>query len=192
MSRGYDLKQDEVEEIRKRPVEHHKITRDYMGNNPQDFMGKDRKPFEQVRDELDRVLQANRVVAIYPQADETPATYERRLLQKLMPHGTTWPVMASLKKTPDDVYFDHIDEKTKKPVDGMRTTVLREAMQAPERRGELVEIHLKDRAGRDIVEFEGDMSAWMNQFKGPIQVGPFIDENKRRMRIPTIVPGAVT
>ena len=46
---------------------------------------------------------------------------------------------------------------------------------------QLIEIHEKDRAGRTITEFRGDMEAWLGEFKLPAsRVVKFHTENFKR------------
>ena len=48
-------------------------------------------------------------------------------------------------------------------------------------KGQLIEIHKKDRAGRTITEFRGDMEAWLGEFKLPAsRVVKFHTENFKR------------
>ena len=48
-------------------------------------------------------------------------------------------------------------------------------------KGQLIELHKKDRAGRTITEFRGDMEAWLGDFKLPThRVMKFNTENTKR------------
>ena len=48
-------------------------------------------------------------------------------------------------------------------------------------KGQLIELHKKDRAGRTITEFRGDMEAWLGDFKLPAyRVMKFNTENTKR------------
>ncbi|MFL9915050.1 hypothetical protein PQR75_06540 [Paraburkholderia fungorum] len=127
---------------------------DFPGMNPAPLGYGARLPFYEVRDKFDRVLQANKMYPLKPQEGETPELYERRLTRELMPHATSYAPMK-LDKIPADIFRD------------IEKTVVKEAMQAPARRGELVPVRFKDRVGREVTEFEGRMSCWLGQFRGP-------------------------
>ncbi|MFM0665391.1 hypothetical protein [Paraburkholderia sediminicola] len=141
------------------PVVEHPMQADYRGNDFANLSYGERTKYYAVRDRLDRALQANAVFPEYPNQGETPELYERRLTRSLMPHATTYAPMK-LDRIPTDLFRD------------LQKTVLAEAMQAPARRGELVPIRSKDHVGREITEYEGSMSCWLNAYKAPGWRGP--------------------
>ncbi|WP_144139112.1 hypothetical protein [Paraburkholderia sp. BCC1884] len=143
--------------------------RDLSGARPNDSMSwGEEVQFRKVRADLDRVIQANRVTLDSPQVGETPQTYERRVIRDLMPHATSYSPMK-LDKLPAELFRD------------IKRTVVAEAMQAPARRGELVPITFRDAVGRQTTEFEGRMSCWMGQFRGPaLATGICIDGRPQR------------
>lgn len=145
------------------PVLEHPMQADMPGSNPAPLSYGERLPFYAARDRVDRAIQANRVYPSKPQEGETPELYERRLTRELMPHCTSYGPM-SLARVPADLFK------------GIQATVVKEAMEAPARRGELVPIKSKDRVGREVTEFEGRMSCWLDQFRGPcLATGILID-----------------
>lgn len=137
----------------------HPMQADHRGPDFASLNYGERLPFYATRDRLDRALQANKIHPEYPRDGETPELYERRLTRSLMPHATTYQPMK-LDRIPTDLFRD------------IQKTVLTEALQGPARRNELVPIKSRDRVGREIVEYEGRLSCWLNEFKAPGWRGP--------------------
>jgi hypothetical protein len=130
--------------------------KDHWGDNPlpeREMTQGERQGFEQVRMRADRALQVCKVRPDKPQRGETVQTYERKILQEL----------AQFSPSLSWCDFSH---GTAEQVADFAPTVLKEALAAPKRRGELAEVKLQDRSGRVISEFEGAKSAWMGQFRG--------------------------
>jgi hypothetical protein len=152
----YDLTPEQIAKAQR--VSMHPIEKDFHDEYSENFNAVDRRPYELVRMQHDRALQANREHAAAPYIGETPQQYDRRLTQQQMKHATTYPVMGTLQKVDGKLYRD------------MQATIMREALQAPARRGELVPIKFTDSAGRVITEYEGTMD-WLNQFKAPVEKG---------------------
>jgi hypothetical protein len=130
--------------------------KDHWGNNPlpeREMTQGERQGFEQVRMRADRALQVCKVRPDKPQRGETVQTYERKILQEL-------------KKFSPSLNWCDFSYGTPEQVADFAPTVLKEALAAPKRRGELAEVRLRDRSGRVISEFEGDKNTWLNQFRG--------------------------
>lgn len=130
--------------------------KDWVGNDPlpqHEWTQGQRQAFEQVRAKADRAIQVNKVLPDVPQRGESVTTYERRLLQEL-------------KKFSPSCNWCDFTYGTPEQVADFAPTVLKEALEAPQRRGELAEVRLKDQSGRIISEFEGDKNSWLNQFRG--------------------------
>lgn len=146
--------------------------KDHWGENPlpeREMTQSQRHAFEEVRMRADRALQVNRIRPVKPQRNESVTTYERRLLQ-------------DLKTFSPSLNWCDFTYGTAEEVADFAPTVLKEALAAPKRRGELAEVKLQDRSGRYISEFEGAKSAWMGQFRG---VGFVMTEVNGR---PPIIP----
>ncbi|MEM5382621.1 hypothetical protein VSR68_03320 [Paraburkholderia phymatum] len=139
----------------------HRIDLDWACPASETFRKIPRAPFEAVRMEYDRALQANNQLVDYPYVGESVDLYRRRLATALMPHAVTYPAMK-LEKINGKLFRD------------IEQTVLKEAIEKPARDGRLVEIKLKDRSGRAYSEYEGSMGCWLNQFKGPVMASPIL------------------
>lgn len=147
--------------------------KDWRGDNPKpdyEWTPGEAFGFERVRMRCDRALQATKTLPTVPQRNESVTTYERRLLGELKAHA------PSCKR------YD-FSWGTAEQVAEIAPKLLREAIEAPKRRGELVEIKLRDRSGRIVSEFEGSKSCWLGQFKAvPAGEGVYLDGKRQAIR----------
>jgi len=141
------------------------IDSDHVGPNPRQtpLSQAERQQFEQVRQRLDRALQACRVVPSVPQEAQTPEMYEASLLKHLAKH--TGGRMARLQFSPQE-----------SPEEIIRTcekhNVVADALTEPHRMGTLREIRTVDATGRTQHEFVGNKAVWMDPLKGPALASP--------------------
>ncbi|WP_109482492.1 hypothetical protein [Paraburkholderia sp. C35] len=170
MSDVLDRLNEHAESMGWERVPAHAIERDYADNHSEVFKFVDRRPYEQVRMTHDRAMQANKVFAEAPYIGETPQQYDRRLVKALAKHSPSYEKFSTFQKIPDSLYFDGKDEYGK-PMPGIRTTVMREALEGPARRNELVEIKLQGPHGTGYSEYEGSM-AWLDTYKAGGFVSP--------------------
>jgi flagellar motor protein MotB len=97
--------------------------------------------------------------AARPMAGETPVAYRRRLAAQYQPHSKQWKDVdlggiadSALHIAEEAIYADAVAVASTQP-------------DIPA--GTLREIKRKDRTGREVIEFQGSMNAWMGQFKAP-------------------------
>jgi len=143
------------------------IDADYVGPNPRStpFGPGEREQFQAVRSRLDRALQVCRITPSTPQEKQTPVEYEAELLRALQNH-TTKPISFSAQDTPEGVIATCT-----------RRNVVADALAEPYRKGELRQVLTFDQAGREIREFVGVKSQWMNPLKSPAIISPiYIDD----------------
>lgn len=154
------------------------IEADPVGFNYQEpkevFAPGEREAFQAARDRLDRAMQVAGIAPTYPQSHQTPATYERALLNVLAQHTVNYTRSDCLRAS---------DEQVQRMRDGVRDGmgalktpgILDEALAEPYRKGIMREVKIVDRTGRESTEFVGPKSIWMNPLKGiaQIQIGPF-------------------
>ena len=133
----------------------------------------ERAQFEQARQKLDRALQVCRVCPSMPQEGQTPAMYEASLLKELARHagGRIARTDFSPQYSPENV------------IASCETyDVVGKALAEPARLGKLAEIVTTDATGREIREFVGAKSTWMNPLKSPLQYSPlYIDDQPQRV-----------
>ena len=121
---------------------------DYRGQRPAD----DQAQYRPLREKYAKPLAFNQVVPNQPQQGMSTAEYERALLADLSKHTERY-ARTDIAHLPLPMISKY------------RDSIVSEALQAPARRGELASYTYQDRSGREITEFAGPKSAWMNEFK---------------------------
>ncbi|KIG09813.1 hypothetical protein BurMR1_3050 [Burkholderia sp. MR1] len=151
---------------------------DLPGSNTADLDYTQRRPYEATRQRLDRALQACGEVPFAPQHGETPESYRRRLLGNLAVHTETHRRLDTRSITADSI-------------DRFEMRIAAEALAEPARKGTLAPIHSKDRSGRQVTEYVGDIASWLAPFKDVTRLG-VIHRDGVPQPIPTVAfAGAV-
>jgi hypothetical protein len=118
--------------------------------------------FRRIQAQFDRARQAHRLEPIRP-LNESAAEFLRRNINSMAPYT--------------------VDKETRAPLDSSvlrggpawlalhAAKVVDSAMEAAHRAPDLRPIVGRDNTGREITEFIGSKSAWMNEFKAPVLAG---------------------
>lgn len=150
---------------------------DYRGTNPAEST----YDYRPLRDQYAKPLALNSVVPNQPQQGMSADEYERALLAHLAPHTEQ---------------FSRVDvaRMPLSRIAQVRDQIVREAERAPERRGELSSFTYQDHAGREVTEFSGAKSSWMDTYKAPgfnaTFIGPRGKAYSRVSEIPLSAPTA--
>ena len=122
----------------------------------------------------DSVYSAFGKSASRPLSGESLTAYRKRMLRGLQAHSDEMK-NVNINSIKDDAMLDIVEKR-----------VYADALAASRgtgaiAKGQLIELHKKDRAGRTITEFRGDMEAWLGDFKLPThRVVKFNTENFKR------------
>ena len=109
-----------------------------------------------------------------PLQGESLTAYRKRMLRGLQAHSDEMK-NVNINSIKDDAMLAVVEKR-----------VYADALAASRgtgaiAKGQLIELHKKDRAGRTITEFRGDMEAWLGDFKLPThRVMKFNTENTKR------------
>jgi len=150
------------------------VDADFLGPNPRQtpFAVGEKEAFQAVRDRLDRALQATRVIPSTPQEFQTPEMYEASLLGELAKHSTRLARTEFSKQLPPEEVIATC----------IKHNVVADALTEPVRQNRLAEIVTRDATGREIREYVGAKSSWMNPLKGPVLASPIhIDGEPQRV-----------
>jgi len=122
----------------------------------------------------DSVYSAFGKSASRPLQGETLMSYRKRMVRGLQAHSDEMK-NVNINAIKDEAMLSVVEKR-----------VFADALAASRgngaiAKGQLIEIHKKDRAGRTITEFRGDMEAWLGEFKLPAsRVVKFHTENFKR------------
>jgi broad specificity phosphatase PhoE len=122
----------------------------------------------------DSVYSAFGKSASRPLQGESLTAYRKRMLRGLQAHSDEMK-NVNINSIKDDAMLSVVEKR-----------VYADALAASRgtgaiAKGQLIELHKKDRAGRTITEFRGDMEAWLGDFKLPThRVMKFNTENTKR------------
>jgi len=122
----------------------------------------------------DSVYSAFGKSASRPLQGETLMSYRKRMVRGLQAHSDEMK-NVNINAIKDEAMLEVVEKR-----------VFADALAASRGngvigKGQLIEIHKKDRAGRTITEFRGDMEAWLGEFKLPAsRVVKFHTENFKR------------
>lgn len=122
----------------------------------------------------DSVYSAFGKSASRPLQGESLTAYRKRMLRGLQAHSDEMK-NVNINSIKDDAMLAVVEKR-----------VYADALAASRgtgaiAKGQLIELHKKDRAGRTITEFRGDMEAWLGDFKLPThRVMKFNTENTKR------------
>ncbi|WP_109481511.1 hypothetical protein [Paraburkholderia sp. C35] len=148
------------------------IEADPVGYNYQQpkevFAPGEREAFQAKRDRLDRAMQVAGICPVFPQSHQTPATYERALLDVLTEHTVNYTRADCLRASDEQLQI--MRDGVRDGMGRLKTPgILDEVLAEPHRKGIMKEIKTVDQSGREWTEFVGPKSLWMNPLKGQIQ-----------------------
>lgn len=133
------------------------VDRDFPGPCVKtDYAPGEKAAFDEVRARLDRPLQVCQIAPLQPQERHDPASYEADLLAVVAQHTER---------------FTTFDASHGPLLRKYANQIVADAMHEPARKGELREVVIVDRAGREIREFVGAKKSWLSQFEGPVMTG---------------------
>ena len=122
----------------------------------------------------DSVYSAFGKSASRPLQGESLTAYRKRMLRGLQAHSDEMK-NVNINSIKDDAMLAVVEKRVY--ADALAASRGTNAIA----KGQLIELHKKDRAGRTITEFRGDMEAWLGDFKLPAhRVMKFNTENTKR------------